>query len=204
MTGADAMRPTFVAVDVETANSDPGSICQIGTASYANGRLVDEWATLVDPEEPFDYRNIAIHGIDEYRVGAAPTFRECVRTLNLVLAGQVVVHHTAFDLHALSRACAAVEVALPQCDWLDSAKVARRAWPQFARRGYALANISRFLDYQYQHHDALEDAKAAGNLIIAACRETGVGLPGWLASVRQPRRRPMSPRPRRGRRAERP
>ena len=173
----------FVALDVETANSDPGSICQIGLAVYEHGRLVDEWCTLVDPEAHFDLRNIAIHGIDEYRVTTAPTFRQCAPALGRFLAGCVVVHHTAFDRHALRRASLAAEVSLPECHWLDSAWVARRAWPQFARRGYALGNVSRYLNYQYQAHDALEDAKAAGNLVLAACRATGLDVSGWLERV---------------------
>ena len=175
----------FVALDVETANSDPGSICQIGLAVYEHGRLVDEWCTLVDPEAHFDLRNIAIHGIDEYRVTTAPTFRQCAPALGRFLAGCVVVHHTAFDRHALRRASLAAEVSLPECHWLDSAWVARRAWPQFARRGYALGNVSRYLNYQYQAHDALEDAKAAGNLVLAACRATGLDVSGWLERVHQ-------------------
>ena len=170
----------FIALDVETANSDPGSICQIGLAVYEHGRLVDEWCTLVDPEAQFDLRNIAIHGIDEYKVTTAPTFRQCAPVLRQFLAGCVVVHHTAFDRHALRRACLAAEVSLPECHWLDSAWVARRAWPQFARRGYALGNVSRYLNYEYRAHDALEDAKAAGNLVLAACRATGLDVSGWL------------------------
>ena len=170
----------FVALDVETANADAGSICQIGLAIYEGGRLVDEWSTLVDPEAHFDPRNIAIHGIDEYVVTAAPTFRQCASDLTRFLSGCVVVHHTAFDRHALRRACLVAEMPFPSCTWLDSARVARRAWPQFARRGYALGNVSRYLNYRYRAHDALEDAKAAGHLVLAACRETGLDVPGWL------------------------
>lgn len=194
----------FVALDVETANADAGSICQIGLAVYEGGRLVDEWSTLVDPEAHFEPRNIAIHGIDEYMVAAAPTFRQCAPDLNQFLAGCVVVHHTAFDRHALRRACLAAEMPNPACTWLDSARVARRAWPQFARRGYALGNVSRYLNYRYRAHDALEDAKAAGNLVLAACRETGLDVPGWLERVNaSPARRQLSRR-QQVRRRERP
>jgi DNA polymerase-3 subunit epsilon len=55
----------FVAIDVETANADMASICQIGIASYSNGSLVDEWSALVEPEDFFDPINISIHGIYE-------------------------------------------------------------------------------------------------------------------------------------------
>jgi DNA polymerase III subunit epsilon len=38
----------LIAIDVETANADMASICQIGTARFANGILVDEWKLYVD------------------------------------------------------------------------------------------------------------------------------------------------------------
>jgi len=55
----------FVAIDVETANADMASICQIGLAKVENGTLSEEWKTYVDPEDYFDGINVAIHGIDE-------------------------------------------------------------------------------------------------------------------------------------------
>ena len=54
----------FIAIDVETANADMGSICQIGIAVFADGKVIDEWSTLIDPEDYFDGMNIYIHGIE--------------------------------------------------------------------------------------------------------------------------------------------
>lgn len=58
----------FVAIDVETANADMASICQIGLARYENGVLADEWKSYVDPQDYFDGINVSIHGIDESTV----------------------------------------------------------------------------------------------------------------------------------------
>jgi DNA polymerase III epsilon subunit-like protein len=55
----------FVAIDVETANSDIASICQIGLAKYNNSNLIDEASILVNPVDDFDEKNIAINGITE-------------------------------------------------------------------------------------------------------------------------------------------
>ena len=33
----------FIAIDVETANADYSSICQIGIAEFQNGKVVDKW-----------------------------------------------------------------------------------------------------------------------------------------------------------------
>ncbi len=65
-------RNNFIALDVETANSDMSSICQIGIAKYTDGNLVDEWVSLIDPEDSFNHINIAIHGITERMLKRAP------------------------------------------------------------------------------------------------------------------------------------
>jgi hypothetical protein len=38
----------FVAIDVETANADMASICQIGIAEFKDGTLAEEWKTYVE------------------------------------------------------------------------------------------------------------------------------------------------------------
>jgi DNA polymerase-3 subunit epsilon len=41
----------FIAIDVETANADMASICQIGIARFKGGALAEEWKTYVDPQD---------------------------------------------------------------------------------------------------------------------------------------------------------
>ena len=52
----------FVALDVETANFDIGSICQIGIAKYRQGKLIDTFESLINPRCSFSQKNIDIHG----------------------------------------------------------------------------------------------------------------------------------------------
>jgi len=94
----------FIAIDVETANANMASICQIGIARFANGALTDQWKTYVDPQDRFDAINVSIHGIDASRVAGSPTFGEVANTLKGALNGQIVVSHTAFDRVAISQA----------------------------------------------------------------------------------------------------
>lgn len=94
----------FVVVDVETANPDLASICQIGVASFANGALADTWQTLVDPQDEFDPWNMAVHGITEEDVRGAPTLPELFPALRRSLSCPIVACHTPFDRVALNRA----------------------------------------------------------------------------------------------------
>lgn len=176
----------FVAVDVETANADMASICQIGIAKYSNGTLIEEWSSLVNPQDYFDDINIDIHGISENDVVSSPTFRELYEALYGFFDNKVSVCHTHFDRVSITRAVSKYDLDEIKPIWLDSAKVARRTWKEFSARGYGLANICKHIGYEFKHHDALEDAKAAGEIILAAINESGLDLDSWLKRVQQP------------------
>jgi len=176
----------FVAIDVETANADMASICSIGAMKFERGAVVDEWYSLVDPRDYFDGINVSIHGIDESAVRGAPTYVEAGQILHEMLRDTVAVTHTHYDRVATHQASARSNIAEPACIWLDSARVARRAWEECATGGYGLANVCKLIGYEFQHHHALEDARASGYVLLAAMERSGLDLDGWLARVGQP------------------
>ncbi len=176
----------FVAIDVETANPDMGSICQIGLAKFVNGELVEEWSTLVDPEDYFDEVNISIHGIEPQMVRGQPKLPQIADRLRSTLENTVSVCHTHFDRIALGRAYSKYNLNPIATSWLDSARVVRRTWKDLAWKGYGLANVCKKIGYEFQHHDALEDAKAAGIVLLAALRESQQDLEQWRHRVSLP------------------
>ncbi len=176
----------FIAIDVETANADMASICQIGLAKYCNGELTDEWCSLVNPNDYFDFYNVDVHGIEPQMVNGAPTFTELISILRDYMQGMVCVSHTSFDRVSISRANNKYNLEQLPCVWLDSARVARRAWQQFSQKGYGLQSICNHLGYEFRHHDALEDAKAAGFVLLSAVQKTGIQLEDWLERIHQP------------------
>jgi len=176
----------FVAIDLETANADLSSICQIGLARYIDGNLSDTWKTYINPEGEFDPINVSIHRINEYTVLGAPTIPDVVDRLHRELSTRIVVCHTHFDRAALHQSLSKYALEDPDCTWLDTARVARRAWEQFAWRGYGLDSVCSYLGYDFSHHDALEDAKAAAHILIAAIEKEGLDINGWLDRVRRP------------------
>lgn len=177
----------FAAIDVETANADLSSICQVGVAIFRDSSCVDSWSSLVDPEDDFDGFNISIHGIDEQKVKGAPTWPSIADTLRELLSNSVVACHTPFDRAATALACEKHGLAQLTCQWLDTARVVRRAWPeQFGAKGYGLHNVAKFLGIDFKHHDALEDARAAGAVLCRASAHTGLTLEDWFARVQRP------------------
>ncbi|MBI3775177.1 MAG: transposase [Gammaproteobacteria bacterium] len=177
---------SFVVIDVETANPDFASICQVGLAEFRDGKFFGSWETLVNPEDYFDEMNIAVHGIEEHMVRQAPKWSAVHEQLSLWLRNRIVASHTAFDRTALARACSKNGLQPHECRWLDTARVVRRAWPEFSQKGYGLANVTKHFGIKFQHHDAKEDARAAGEILLHAVEATGLSVEQWLERSEQP------------------
>ena len=178
---------TFNAVDVETANTD-FCICQVGIVHIRDGDIEDEWKTLINPESQFNRRNINIHGIDKDRVRNEPSFPQVYGEICRRLQGSVAVSHGAIDRHAFDLASEKYGLEKIRATWLHSTIVARRAWPSlYGKSGYNLANIAKDLNISFRHHDALEDAKVAAKIVIAACKEKNLDIQGWLQEIGKPR-----------------
>lgn len=171
----------FVVLDVETANSDPKSICQIGVAVFKDGELVDSWGTLINPQTYFDWMNIQIHGITEDDVKAAPLIHEVKEQLDRLIKDLILGTYTTFDQVALTR-------NFDQLDyqWLDITKVVRRTWEKVAYSGYGLANVCRLNGIEIiKHHDAIADAIAAGQVLVAALNAKQIKLEDCQSLVRR-------------------
>ena len=178
---------TFNAIDVETANADRASICQIGIVHVREGKIEDQWQTLVNPETSFDAMNVSIHGIAPDDVRHSPKLPEIRGELRDRLRGSVLVSHTAFDRVAFERAMTRYGLEQLRVTWLDSAMVVRRSWPEnYGRSGYGLKNVANDFDIRFKHHDALEDARAAAEIMLLACAHAETDIEGWLRRIDHP------------------
>lgn len=175
----------FVAIDIETANFNMSSICQIGLAKFSNGLLVDEWTTLVNPDTHFADVNISVHGIQDSDVLNAPYFNDVYDAIIDFVGSFTCVSHTRFDQISLSKAINRYNLSELNNQWLDSAIVARRTWNQFAQKGYSLDNLAKHVSYNFKHHDALEDAKAAGYILVSALNDSGLSIDEWLINAKK-------------------
>jgi len=173
----------FISIDVETANANMSSICQIGLVKFRDGVEIGCEKYYVNPETWFDPTNIQIHGISDDDVVGQPIFAEIYGKISKLTQSRILVCHTHFDRVALKQACQKYVLAELNCQWLDSARVSRRTWEQFAKKGYGLKNLANHLDIEFLHHDALEDARTAGKILIKAIEHSGISLDEWLVKV---------------------
>lgn len=171
----------FVVIDVETANPDLASICQVGVAIFANGKFSQSWSSLVNPEDYFYAHNVSVHGITEEMVATAPRWFEVHERLKAEYSNQILASHTPFDRTAIHRACERAATSPFECQWLDTSRVVRRAWPKFSKSGYGLANVAVQFGISFKHHDAEEDARVAGEILLRAIQETGASAADWCS-----------------------
>jgi|ERR1035441_5585624 DNA polymerase-3 subunit epsilon len=165
----------FVAIDVETANQNPSSICQIGVASFSKGRLVDAWGTLVNPEDSFLPFNVQLHGIRPCDVVLSPTWIDLQSELRNRLERYILASHTYFDRGAMNGANERYGLKpISVAGWIDTCQVARTAWPRLP--DHKLTSLSRTFGIAYEAHDAAEDARCAGEILILAVRSTNLNL----------------------------
>lgn len=164
----------FVAIDFETANEHRASVCAVGVVRVSDGQIADRKSWLVRPKRlDFNYYNVAVHGITAEQVKDAPTFCDVWSELRSFLDGNMVVAHNAsFDMSVLRYAVADDCLEHAEFPFSCTRLIGKRAWPGLI--SYSLPIVAHQLGIQFQHHDALEDARAAAEVAIKACLEAGV------------------------------
>jgi len=165
----------LIALDFETANSLPGSACSFGVAVFRNGKLRQCAERLILPHAtrrfiPAFYTSI--HGIRMEDVADAPEFPYYAETLFSILeSGLVLAHNAAFDMGVLRSLCELYHLRSPEIRYLCTCKAARRFWR--GMENYKLDTLCRKIGHSFRHHDAREDAAAAGFVYLAMLRESG-------------------------------
>ena len=164
---------SFVGFDVETANSDVGSICQIGVVRFEDGVEVAAESWLCTPPPgltEFGADNIAIHGITPEAVADQPGFAERLPGLVEFIGDlPVIAHNAQFDMMALRRACLAAELPVPELTFGCSLVLSRAA--RLGLPDHRLPTVAAALDVPLgRHHDATEDARAAAGIVVALAR----------------------------------
>ena len=110
---------TFNVIDVETANANPSSICQIGIVRVRASEIKEQLSILVNPEVRFNSFNVELHGISEGTVKDSQTLPQLEARLRRLLDGVVLVSHTAFDRVSLDGAMEKYGLERVRTTWLD-------------------------------------------------------------------------------------
>jgi DNA polymerase-3 subunit epsilon len=176
----------FWLIDVETANPDYSSICQIGLVKVSAGKIIERISQLIDPKSFFDPFNSSIHGIMSSSVVGSPTLKTYVEEIRTRLVGVPLLHHGHFDRTAFDRASQRFSFPALDVRWLDTTKIVRRTWPEFSKKGYGLQSLAKHFDVTFDHHDALADAEFAADVVLRAIDVSGLALEDWFDRIKSP------------------
>ncbi|MFY0600231.1 MAG: 3'-5' exonuclease [Cyclobacteriaceae bacterium] len=162
----------FTAIDFETAQRDPASICQVGLVRVEGGEVVETYNQLVrPPNNYYFYKNIEVHGIRPEDTEEAPTFDRVWQEFRHWIEDQVVVaHNSNFDFNCLRHSLAYYDDIQPEFEERCTLKVYRRG----------LAYLSKKYKIPLQHHDALSDANACAMLYLKHLKRLSLPKTGSL------------------------
>lgn len=95
----------FISLDIETTGFDGrvDDVIEFAAAIYENGEVVDTFETLIKPNGNVPRKILAVTGIDEERLKAAPTFDEVKDKIQEYVGElDIVGHNIGFDLEFLA------------------------------------------------------------------------------------------------------
>ena len=160
------MNERYIAFDVETPNYLNDRISAIGITVIDSGVIVDDFYSLVNPEEQFDHFNVQLTGITPEMVANQPTFSELWTELeSLMSTGILIAHNAPFDMRVLAQCLDAYGI-----DWQPFAKYActcamgRACYPELSN--HKLNTLCAYLDLNLDHHNAVSDSRACGELLL--------------------------------------
>jgi DNA polymerase-3 subunit epsilon len=162
----------IVAIDFETANSRPNSACQVGLVVMEGFEIVAERSWLIRPPRLFFAPQcVKVHGLTARDCMDKPGWDAVWPDVREIIGTSVLLgHNVGFDARVLVETCKHYELPIPPLEIQCSRLLAKRVWPNLD--GHGLANVAKHLGLKFQHHDALEDARASARIACLAKEKT--------------------------------
>ncbi|MFV0559611.1 MAG: 3'-5' exonuclease [Enterococcus sp.] len=157
----------FIAMDFETANHEAHSACSLALVMVQHSKIVGEYYTLIQPETPFFWRNVQIHGIHEKDVANAPKFPEVWQQINKYFQSNrlIVAHNAPFDTRVLAGCLDYYSIDQPHYLSLCTVKSSKKLFPELPN--HRLNTMCESLNINLEnHHDALEDSRACAEILL--------------------------------------
>lgn len=151
---------SYTVIDLETTGLDPlyDSIIELAAIHVENGRIVEQFSSLVNPGYEIDDFITELTGITNEMLASAPSIDSILPSfLDFVGAGTILGHNVNFDVNFLYTACER-QLSKPFCnDFIDTMRFSRRLFP--AERHHRLIDlVQRFGLGDTEEHRALSDA----------------------------------------------
>lgn len=148
-----------IVLDTETTGLDytREKIIEFAAVRLENGKIKDEFQTLINPQQHIRKSSMAIHGISEEMVKDAPTEAEILpQILDFIGDYPIVAHNAIFDYSFLNEACIRnhdKELTNPR---IDTQQMFKEVFPDLESHG--LEALTKKFNVEFKkHHRAMAD-----------------------------------------------
>lgn len=165
-----------IAIDFETANECPESVCSVGAVLFEDGEVVRSFYSLIQPE-PNYYKWFCqrVHGLCHCDTDDAPVFpyvwealeKEIGQGLTLEEMGiPFVAHNSRFDEGCLKAVFSVYGMTYPDYEFRDTLAASRRHYGNMLPN-HQLQTVAEACGYSLvNHHHALADAEACAAIAM--------------------------------------
>ncbi len=158
----------FAAIDFETANECPCSVCSVGIVVVRGGEIVDRFYSLIHPEPDY-YKWFCqqVHGLGPEDTDNAPVFPQVWEKIEPLIEGlPLVAHNSRFDEGCLKSVFQTYRMDYPDYEFHDTLAASRRHFGNMLPN-HQLQTVAAACGYDLQkHHHALADAEACAAIAI--------------------------------------
>lgn len=154
----------FVCVDLETTGLNPKTdrIIEIGMVKVREGKIVDQFSSLINPRQQLEERIEQITGITQKELENQPLQKEILPQILEFLEEDVLLgHRVLFDYSFLKRAFTNEKIPFER-KGIDTLKIARKVVADCESK--SLPKLCSHYGIEYHPHRALSDALATVEL----------------------------------------
>ena len=158
----------FAAIDFETANEHPSSVCSVGVVIVRDGEIVDTFYSLIHPEPEYYQRFCQrVHGLGPEDTDDAPVFPYVWKEIEPIIEGlPLVAHNSRFDEGCLKAVFRVYQMDYPDYEFHDTLTASRCHFGS-CLPNHQLHTVAAACGYDLvnQHH-ALADAEACAAIAL--------------------------------------
>lgn len=158
----------FAAIDFETANECPSSVCSVGVVTVRGGEITDRFYSLIHPEpEYYQWFCRRVHGLGPDDTDAADVFPYVWERIEPLIQGlPLVAHNARFDECCLKAVFRVYRMDYPDYVFFDTLGASRRHFGH-SLPNHQLQTVAAACGYDLvQHHHALADAEACARIAL--------------------------------------
>lgn len=158
----------FNAIDFETANEQPSSVCSVGVVIVRADAVIDSFYSLIHPEpDYYQWFCQRVHGLGPWDTDDAPLFPEVWERIRPMLEGfPLVAHNARFDEGCLKAVHRVYRMDYPDYTFLDTLAASRKHFGH-TLPNHQLQTVAAACGYDLtRHHHALADAEACARIAM--------------------------------------